>query len=326
LSKGIAAGAGGAGACASGVCDAGTNGGGRDDSRGSGGNGGNDALAGSGGSGGTGPESFRYVLTTFNGDGGQKLSVYTSSDGLNFALLAGPGYSGPTGVLRDPSLMKHRDGKYYIAYTLQSWMNRSASFAIASSTNLTDWTFFAEVPAAVTGASYTWAPEWFVDTDGSVNIIVSIDNLGSASNFSVYKFTALDDSLTAWSEPTPVGIGPNYIDTFIANSGGTYHAFVKNDTNKLIEHATAPSVTGPWTWVGTGDWAGFGTGKEGPALFQLDDGRWRMFLDCYIGCGYLSTTSSDLNTWSTPITVPGGLSGVVRHGTVLRQDIDDDPP
>ncbi len=333
LSKGITGGAASAGACASGVCDAGTSGGSASSggSAGSGNGNGNvdtEALGGTGGGGGSAPESYRYVFTTFNGDGGQLLSVYTSQDGLNFTLLSGPGFSGPTGVLRDPSVMKHSDGKYYIAHTLRSWTTRSWSFAIASSSNLTDWTPHAEVPAQLAGASYTWAPEWFVDRDGSINIIVSIslDDVGAATDFNVYKFTALDASLTAWSEPTPVGIGPNYIDTFMVEQGGTYHAFSKNDTSKYIEHATAPSVTGPWTWVGTGDWARFGPGKEGPALFQLEDGRWRMFLDCYTGCGYLYTTSSDLNTWSVPITVPGGLSGVVRHGSVLRQIVEDDAP
>ena len=261
----------------------------------------------------------RYVFAAFLGDDAskQKLSLYTSKNGLDFTLLANTGYAGPTGVLRDPSIMKHTDGNYYIAYTLQSWTTTSSSFAIASSPDLKTWTFRTEVPAQVTDVKHTWAPEWFKDTDGSVHLIVSIDT--SSTQFKSYLYTASDDTLGKWGTPTPLGIGPNYIDTFVVKIGALYHALTKNETSKFIEHATASALTGPWTFVGTGDWAGWGSGKEGPALFKLDSGQWRLMMDCYGNCGFLSATSTDLNTWSGSSTVPG-LSGVARHGTVLRED------
>ncbi|HEX5100892.1 MAG TPA: glycoside hydrolase family 43 protein, partial [Polyangiaceae bacterium] len=261
----------------------------------------------------------RYVFTTFRGDSAsqEKLSVYTSSDGLNFKLLSDTGYGGPTSVLRDPSIMKHTDGLYYIAYTLQSWTTDSSSFGIATSTDLEKWTFLVEVPAGVAGAHATWAPEWFKDTDG-VHLIVNIE--GTQSGFRSYDFKAKDDTLKTWDAPAEMGIGPNNIDTFVVKSGATYHAFSKNETTKYIEHATASAFRGPWTWVGKDDWAGWGSGKEGIALYQLDDGSWRMFLDCYGNCGFLYSDSDDLDSWTATKTVPGGLSGTVRHGTVLREE------
>ena len=265
----------------------------------------------------------RYVFATFLGDAvsAEKLSIYTSSDGLNFTLLANTGYGGPTGVLRDPSIMKHSDGKYYIAYTLQSWTTTSTSFGIASSSDLLEWTFLAEVAAGVTDAQYTWAPEWFKDTDG-IHLIVNINAVSGDNDFRSYDFKATDDTLTRWDAPVAIGIGPNNIDTFIVKDGATYHAFSKNETTKYVEHATASTLWGPWTWIGTGDWAGWGSGKEGISVFRLDDGEWRMFLDCYNDCGFLYATGSDLSTWSGTMIVPGGLSGVVRHGTVLREELD----
>ena len=261
----------------------------------------------------------RYVFATFLGDDAskEKLSLYTSKNGLDFTLLANTGYAGPTGVLRDPSIMKHTDGQYYIAYTLKSWTTTSAAFAIASSPDLKTWTFRTEVPAQVANVKDTWAPEWFKDTDGSIHLIVSIDT--STTQFKSYLYTASDDTLGKWDAPVPLGIGPNYIDTFVVKIGALYHAFTKNETSKFIEHATASALTGPWTFVGTGDWAGWGSGKEGPALFQLDNGQWRLFMDCYGNCGYLQASSTDLTKWSSSSTVPG-LSGVARHGTVLRED------
>jgi len=262
----------------------------------------------------------RYVFATFLGDAAdkEKLSLYTSKNGLDFTLFADTGYTGPTGVLRDPSITKHRDGNYYIAYTIKSWTTTSSAFAIASSPDLKAWTFRAEIPAQVPGVKDTWAPEWFKDTDGSVHLIVSIDTNDTA--FKSYLYTASDDTLTKWSAPKALGIGPNYIDTFVVKVGAKYHAFSKNESSKYIEHATASALTGPWTFTDTGNWASWGSGKEGPALFQLDDGQWRMFMDCYGSCGtYLQATSKDLLTWSGTATV-SSLSGKVRHGTVLREE------
>jgi hypothetical protein len=259
----------------------------------------------------------RYVFAAFR-NSSQSLSIYTSLDGLNFTLLSHTGYTGPSGVLRDPTIMKHTDGRYYVAYTINTWTVETSQFGIAYSTNLTQWTHLMNVNAGVSGVRFTWAPEWFKDSDGSINLLV---NIGTGSNvtFRTYKYTATNSSLTSWSAPTAIGIGPNYIDTFIVKSGSTYHAFPKNETTKYIEHATATNLAGPWTWVGTGNWAGWGSGKEGPALYQLDNGQWRMLLDCYTGCGYLYTTTSNLNSWPGTSTLPGGLSGTVRHGTVLRE-------
>ena len=271
---------------------------------------------------GSASAATRYVFTTFTGDAAdkQRLSVYTSTDGLNFKALGNETYAGPTGVLRDPTIMKHSDGKYYIAYTLQSWTTNSTSFALASSTDLRKWTFVKEVPSGVPNTRMTWAPEWFKDGD-SIHLLVNIDTTNPQNAFRTYAFKAKDDTLLTWDAPVPIGIGPNYIDTFVVKQGATYHAFTKDESTKFIEHATASALTGPWEFTGKRDWAGWGEGKEGIALFQLDNGDWRMFLDCYGNCGFLYSTSTDLMQWSRTNTVPGGLSGTVRHGTVLREEI-----
>lgn len=257
----------------------------------------------------------RYIFTTFTSDAaaGEKLWVYTSSDAVNFNLLSSTGFGGPTGVLRDPSIMKHSDGKYYICFTIQSWTTSSTYFAIAYSSDLLGWTTLTTVNAGVSGTYYTWAPEWFIE-GGTVKIIVSLGPQGS--NFKPYIFTAANNTLTSWNGPVDMGIGTNHIDTFVVKSGSTYHAFCKDETSKYVEHATASSLTGPWNWVGTGNWSGWGSGIEGPALAQMDNGTWRIYVDNYSGSGGIKTaTSSDLNSWSG--LSAAGVSGV-RHGTVLR--------
>jgi Glycosyl hydrolases family 43 len=265
--------------------------------------------------------AYGYVFSTFTGDdaAGEKLSIYTSTDALHFTLLSNTEFSGPSGTLRDPSIMKHVDGKYYVAYTdplTVSCCGKEDHFSIASSTDLIHWTNLTMVNAGVPGVAHTWAPEWFVE-GGTVNVIANIDTLNTDSDFKPYIFTARDSTLTSWSGPVPLGFGPNYIDTFVLKVGTTYHAFSKNETTRYCEHAIATKLTGPWTFVGTGNWAGWGSGMEGPAVTQLDDGTWRIFLDGQGSVPFVTATSPDLNTWSGITALPD-VGNLVRHGTVIR--------
>ena len=262
----------------------------------------------------------RYVFTAFTNSSESNMYVYTSTNARDFTLLRGPAYTPPSGLIRDPSIMRHTDGRYYVVYTV-NWTG--TQFGIASSTNLTDWTFVRNVTVPLSGIYNTWAPEWFVDpADGSVNVIVSLST-GSYGPFRPYRFRALNSALSSWSAPTVLGgFTTNHIDTFIVRSGSTYHAFAKNETTKYIEHATAPSLNGPYTFVGTGNWSGWGSGLEGITVTQLDNGAWRIFMDAYSSGRYWYADSSNLNTWGGRIEVPGGLSGFIRHGTILKESIE----
>jgi MYXO-CTERM domain-containing protein len=265
-----------------------------------------------------------YIFATFKGDdaAGMKLSIYTSADSTNFTLLSDTGFGGNTNYIRDPSIMKYTDGKYYVAYTdpmTASCCNPEDHFGIAVSSDLIHWTDFTTVKAGVPAVSRTWAPEWFVEGDGTIKIIANIDTGNQLPDFQPYVFTALDSTLKSWSGPTALGIGADYIDTYVAKLGNTYHAFIKSETTRYLEHATASSLTGPWTFVGKDNWAGWGSGMEGPAIVQLDDGTYKMYVDPQSGgtpCQYM--TSSDLNKWSARASIPGTAGTTIRHGTVIR--------
>jgi hypothetical protein len=172
--------------------------------------------------------------------------------------------------------------------------------------------------AGVPNVLHVWAPEWFID-DGVVRIIANIDT--GHSDFQPYFFTAKDSALTSWSGPTALGIGTDYIDTFVAKLGSTYHAFVKSELTRFLEHATAKSLAGPWSFVGKDDWAGWGNGLEGPTIVRLDDGRYQMYVDPQKSGPYQYMTSTDLNSWSAKASIPGTVSPSLRHGTVIRDEI-----
>ncbi|WP_030353110.1 family 43 glycosylhydrolase [Streptomyces scopuliridis] len=261
----------------------------------------------------------RYTMTAFTNSSESNMYVYESADALTYRLLKGPAYTPPTGLIRDPSLIRHTDGYYYLVHTTD-WTGNTIGFA--RSRDRTTWQFVAQHTLPVSGLARTWAPEWFVDTDGSVHVVVSLDTTNTFT-FRPHLLTATDASLTRWTTPRPVaGLDrANYIDTFIVRHGGVYHAITKQETTKYLEHAVADSLAGPYTFTGTGDWAGWGSWREGPALVQLDNGGWRIYFDGYAeGKYYYSDSLDGLRTW-TPIRELPGLSGFARHFTVLRERV-----
>ncbi|GAA3353650.1 hypothetical protein GCM10017744_007950 [Streptomyces antimycoticus] len=104
----------------------------------------------------------------------------------------------------------------------------------------------------------------------------------------------------------------------MVRKGASYHAFTKNATGELIEHAVADRITGPYRFTGKGDWAGWGGLLEGQTIVALPGGGYRMFMDGYTVKKYYYSDSADLEHWTPKQELPG-LSGVVRHGTVIRE-------
>jgi hypothetical protein len=240
------------------------------------------------------------------------LQIYTSDDALNFTLLTDTGYTGPTGFLRDPSIMKYTDGKFYVAFTTPpslSCCGDETSFAIASSSDLRTWKTVTQVACGIAGTKNVWAPEWFKDLDGTLHILVSVDGM-------TYRYEPTDNTLTKFGAGTWIGIGPGYIDTFVVTIGATYHAFTKGST--YVEHATASSIDGPWNFVGTGDWAGWGLHKEAPALIELGNGTWRFYCDAgSTGHEMYSDSANTFGTWTSPKTLPT-VGNNISHGTVIK--------
>ncbi|MBZ9642388.1 glycoside hydrolase family 43 protein [Streptomyces sp. PSKA30] len=264
----------------------------------------------------------RYTIVPFLNSNDGTVNVYQSDDATDFRLLKSSAYTPPANRIRDAAIFRHADGYYYITYTTHTWQDTSTTIGFARSSDRVDWTFLYDYPVPFANLSRAWAPEWFVDSDGSVNVIVSCSTTNDEWIFTPYRLRATNSALTAWTSPVPLsGIGANHIDTFIVRIGSTYHAFPKNETTKYIEYATASSLTGPYTIRRTGDWAGWGSYREGPALVQLDNGGWRIFFDGYgDGTYYYSDSYDTFATWSAPRALPG-ISGTARHFTVIKETV-----
>ena len=262
-----------------------------------------------------GPTTF--LMSAFNATSENELSIFGSYDGATFTSTASETYTPATGLLRDPSIMQMRDGTYYVAYTT-GW--NGTTFGIARSRDLKHWDHVADVDTGLGGVTKVWAPEWFRDTDGSVSIVVSLSKAGTTGPFAAYALKATDVASGKFSAPVAMaGLDNNHIDTFPIKDGDTYYAFTKNETTKTIERASARALTGPWTIEKTGDWAGWGDWIEGPAVVRLPDNGWRIYFDDYRSKTYWYSDSFDgFKTWS-PKQELGGVSGAVRHFTVISQ-------
>ncbi|MFJ6294109.1 AbfB domain-containing protein [Streptomyces griseoviridis] len=268
----------------------------------------------------------RYTIVPFlNSDDGT-VNVYQSDDATDFRLLKSSAYRPPSNRIRDAGVLKHTDGFYYVTYTTHTWQDVSTTIGFARSADRLNWTWLYDHPVPISGLSRAWAPEWFVDSDGSVGVVVSCSVTSDEWIFTPYLLKAADPALTAWSSPVALsGIGANHIDTYLVRTGSTYHAFTKNETTKYIEYATASRATGPYTLSRTGDWAGWGSYREGPSVIQLDNGAWRIFFDGYgDGTYYYSDSNDTFATWSAPKALPV-LSGTARHFTVIKETVSGGP-
>ena len=272
-----------------------------------------------------------FLMSAFNATSENELSIFSSYDGATFTSTASEAYKPATGLLRDPSIMQMPDGTYYVTYTT-GW--NGTTFGVAKSRDLKHWDHVADVdigPVAApssgaatngikSGVTNVWAPEWFRDGDGSVSVVVSLSMSGAKGPFAAYAVKATDVASGKFSAPVAMaGLDNNHIDTFAVKDGDTYYAFTKNETTKTIELATAKALTGPWTIEKTGDWAGWGDWIEGPAVVRLPNNGWRIYFDDYRGKTYWYSDSYDgFKTWSKKQEL-GGVSGAVRHFTVISQ-------
>ncbi|WP_031110286.1 glycoside hydrolase family 43 protein [Streptomyces sp. NRRL S-146] len=268
----------------------------------------------------------RYTIVPFLNSNDGTVDVYQSDDATDFRLLRSSAYTPPANRIRDAGVIRHTDGYYYVTYTTHTWQDPSTTIGFARSSDRVNWTFLYDYTVPIAGLSRAWAPEWFVDSDGSVYVIVSCSTTNDEWIFTPYLLRATNSALTAWSSPVALsGIGANHIDTFIVKIGSTYHAFPKNETTKYIEYATASRLAGPYTIRRTGDWAGWGSYREGPALVQLDNGGWRIFFDGYgDGTYYYSDSHDTFATWTAPAALPA-ISGTARHFTVVKETVTGGP-
>lgn len=273
---------------------------------------------------------YGWLMACFTGDGAylEKLSVFYSPDGkIASGGNANPVYTDPaTGnSLRDPSV-KYWNGAWYAAYTSNNGINKN--FKIASGASLTNLTDFATIDcSALSDISRIWAPEIVFDPATPTRPYIFFTKMNAAgTNGSMYWIQATNDALTTWTTPVRMvwtAEPAHYIDGAFIQVSGIWYMFYSIGSD--IYRANAASLTATWTAdKNTSNWAGWGTGIEGPEIVQYAPSQYRIYMDRFqSGLGYGYSESPDLNTWTAVAAVtpaPNALppGGLIRHGSFVK--------
>lgn len=268
----------------------------------------------------------------FNLSSEQKLRLFMSPDGKAFGAVSPfPIYSDPQqasgcGGVRDPSAVPWAGG-WLFAYTNgDTGCVANPNYSVASFLDLQNFNSVVNVPnTCIANAYQTWAPELFIDADGSLHILEAISTNGSTSNFNIYEAhpTAFDAQgfPSAWSCPTMLsGLPTNLIDPYELVTGTTHYLFAKNDTTLAYEVFSSASLTGPYSLVNANVTPN-GQDCEGGSVVPVDRaGTFRFYCDQRADQGQRWSESSDLfATWTTLAPVANVESQYYwNHGTVLR--------
>lgn len=275
-----------------------------------------------------------------------RLQMMRGVDGINWYAVPGWTYNVFT---RDPNLVRLPQGspavnKYFVCYTKGGTSN---AIGLAESNGVGQaFTFVQNIDCtAVTGIVACYAPTWFIDDDLSIHIVVAIATVPfgpTSGNFQIYELhpTNPADLSAAWSNPlllTSISIGgvASIIDPFMVKKKGTYYLWFRSvniaaNSENDICYASASSLTGTYTVVKSGDWAGWGNYKEAPILMERLDGSWVIYFDDFensaiTGQINYSISTDDWATWSarqvlpTPSDFPMSYAqGLVKHGGAYR--------
>ena len=115
--------------------------------------------------GGTNRESV-YLFTSFRGNGEEGLRLAYSFDGYRWTNVPGTFLKpqvGPSGLMRDPSLLRGPDGTFHLVWTT-GW-KKDQGFGYASSKDLVHWSEQQFIPVMTNEPTTVnvWAPELFYD-------------------------------------------------------------------------------------------------------------------------------------------------------------------
>ena len=262
------------------------------------------------------PEPSVLLMSSFS-NGDQRAFMLTSDDGgATFAQLPGSTpYADPDSSVsvRDPSICQFA-GRYLLTHTrapAADPLGASTTWGLAESTDLLTWTQVAVIaPASPGGIATLWAPDLFVDGD-TLYCYWNVRDTATGSNHQTYVQAATLVDITAWSTPSLIsGLGTNVIDTTVVRDGDTYVAIFKNENTAQLFKATATSPLGPFTADASPLPTGGTDRVEGPTLLRTPAGKWRLVYDCFDIHQLRYIESSDLVTWTAPVTItnPAGMS------------------
>ncbi|WP_418262450.1 glycoside hydrolase family 43 protein [Flavobacterium faecale] len=268
-----------------------------------------------------------YLFTSFREPATEGLRLAYSKDGYQWENLTATYLKPELGssdskIMRDPSIVKGKDGVYHLVWTTE-WRGGNG-FGYASSKDLIHWSKqeYISVMKNEPEVVNVWAPEIFYDEDADNYIIIWASTIPfryekgqeeEKNNHRMYYVTTKDfktfSEAKLFFEP-----GFSVIDcVLIKRAQNDYILVLKDNTrpNRNIKVAFGKSPLGPFENISEPftDYL-----SEGPTVLRKNK-DWLIFYDNYGAKNYKAAKTSDFKTFedvSNQITLPEGH----KHGTI----------
>ena len=227
-------------------------------------------------------------------------------------------------VMRDPSMVRGKDGTYHLVWTT-SWKG-DKGFGYASSKDLIHWSeqrllpVMAHEPTTVN----VWAPELFYDDEADRFIIIWASTIpfrfprgieDEDNNHRMYYTTTKDFKTFT---PTQLFFDPGFsvIDAVIVKRQKNDYVLVLKDNTRPernLKVAFGKTPLGPFENVSVPFSKKF---TEGPSVVKTGD-EWLIYFDTYQDKRYDAVRTKDFKTFidaNADISVPQGH----KHGTIFK--------
>ena len=244
------------------------------------------------------------------------------------------------GGLRDPHLLRGRDGWFYLVATdmkcSEGWSS-NRGLVMMRSRDLIHWSHTTvNFPTKYNGTKFenvvrVWAPETIWDPVKKKYLVYFslLTNDGTIPYDKVFYAYANKDFSDLEGEPTFLydrGSATIDMDIVLNKKDRLYHAFFKNEGEGGICQVMAKTLTASKGQALGSQWSKPSAplqqtkvAVEGAGVFQLADGKsWILMYDCY-GSGYYQFCfSKDLKKFTFVKNTQTKGAFTPRHGTVVR--------
>ncbi len=270
-----------------------------------------------------------YLFTSFREPATEGLYLAYSNDGYNWGDLGG-GYlipeigNSPTKIMRDPSIVRAKDGTYHMVWTTD-WKGGNG-FGYANSKDLLHWSSQQYIPVMKNEPEVVnvWAPEIFYDDDRDEYMIIWASTIPfrypkgieeEKNNHRMYYVTTKD--FKTFSE-TKLFLDPGFsvIDcVLLKRAKNDYVLVLKDNTRPMrnIKVAFGKTPLGPFENISDPFTDHL---SEGPAIIHKDN-YWLIYYDNYGAKNYKASKTYDFKTFkdvTSEIQLPEGH----KHGTISR--------
>lgn len=221
-------------------------------------------------------------------------------DGITYYPIGG--VSG-TSQARDPKpfIWTKYSKVFTTGYSGNTYLG-GTKFGLATSPDFINWNESTVSCTDIPNINLLWSPTPYIQSGTLFVFFTSSTDSGNTLQH-YYKYTT-DPNLsgTSWSSSIAVTgtFRPKWIIDDIKQISGTYQMWGSDVTSASKEIATSTTLTGSYVLSSTGNWAGWGSGKEGGSIINTSGSNWISIVDQFTNNGlYYATSTDNAATWSS---------------------------